>query len=309
MALDADAQAAVDLLSQAFPDGLHGMPIEQARAMMAEGAKMAPPGPDLPRVEDRTIPSEGVDVPVRVYWPSSEPNQPALIWLHGGAFALGDLDGADLTCRELAAAAEVIVISVDYRLAPEHKFPAGLEDVYAVLSWVAANGSQLDVDPARLAVGGDSAGGNLAAAVALIARDRGGPELAHQLLVYPTTQMRISSYEYADDPIVSSSMANFFWGQYVKTDSDLNNPYCAPMRADTLEGLPPAFVAIPEVDTTRADQEAYAHRLITSGVLTTAKVYPGMPHGFFGMTPNVEKARTAVSDAVHALRTHLHGQA
>jgi acetyl esterase len=138
-----------------------------------------------------------------------------------------------------------------------------------------------------------------------MARDRGGPDLAYQLLVYPTTLMRISSYEYAADPIVGSSMANFFWSEYVTSDSEYTNPYCAPMAADSLAGLPPAFVVVPEVDSTRADQEAYAHRLAASGVLTTCKVYPGAPHGFFEMVEGVAKARAAMADACRALRAHL----
>lgn len=307
MALDADAQAAVDLMGQAFPNGLHSLPIEQTRAMMAEGVKVTPPGPDVAKVEDRMVPAEGHEIPVRIYWPSQDKDLPALVWLHGGAFALGSLDGSDVTGRDLTNAGDVVVISVDYRLAPEHKFPAGLEDSYRVLQWAAENAAELGIDASRLAIGGDSAGGNLAAAACLMARDRGGPEVAFQLLVYPTTLMRVSSYEYADDPIVSASMATFFWRQYLDNDAQMKDPYCAPMMAETLEGLPPAFVVVPEVDSTRADQEAYAHRLASSGVLTTVKVYPGTPHGFFGMTQGVAKAREAMADAGRILRTHLGG--
>jgi acetyl esterase len=306
MPLDADARAFVELLLQAFPGGLHAMPIPQARQILAEGARVAPPGPEVARVEDRSVPAGDRDVPVRIYWPSEAEDQPVLIWLHGGAFALGDLAGADVTCRELASAAGVAVVSVDYRLAPEHRFPSGVEDGYAVLEWVAEHGGDLGLDTNRVAVGGDSAGGTLAAAIALMARDRGGPRIAFQFLAYPTTLMRISSYEHVEDPVVSASMVTFFWGQYVRTDADLNDPYCAPMRAESLEGLPPAFLMIPEVDTTRGDQEAYAHRLAASGVLTTHKVYPGTPHGFLGMTAGVAKARVAVDDAARMLRAALH---
>jgi acetyl esterase len=306
MSLDADAQAVIDLMSQAFPGGLHSRPIAETRARMAEQSKSAPPGPDMARVHDSIVPAGDHEIPVRLYWPTTESDQPALIWLHGGAFALGTLDGADSLCRELASQAGVVVASVDYRLAPEHKFPAGVEDAYTVSQWVAKNHSDLGINATRVAIGGDSAGGTLAASVALMARDRSGPGLAFQLLVYPTTLMRVSSYEYVDDPLLTASMVNFFWDQYVERDSDLANPYCAPLNAGSLEGLPPAFVVIPEVDPTRADQEAYAERLATSGVLTTYKVYLGMPHGFFGMSAALAKARTAVGDAGRLLRAHLH---
>jgi acetyl esterase len=305
MPLDPDAQAVIDAMLQAFPGGLHAAGIDEARARLAAGAKLAPPGPEVTRVEDRVVTRGELSVPVRVYRPSLEPGLPALIWLHGGAFALGSVDGADATARELAAGAGLVVISVDYRLAPEHKFPAGLEDCYAVACWAAADAGALGVDPARIAIGGDSAGGTLAAATCLLARDRGQPGLAFQLLVYPTTLMRVSSYEYVADPMLSTSMMSFFWNAYARSDADFGNPYCAPMAADSLAGLPPAFVVIAEVDPTRGDQEAYASRLAASGVLTTCKLYPGVPHGFFSMTQALAQGRQAMADATRMLRGQL----
>ena len=162
MPLDADAQAAVDLQIEAFPDGLHALPIEQTRLMMLEGAKIAPPGPEMARVEDRNIPSGEHQIPVRIYWPSEKKDLPALIWLHGGAFALGNLETTDATSRHLAEASGTVVVSVDYRLAPEHKYPAGLEDAYTALQWVVENSQQLGINPKSVAIGGDSAGGTLA---------------------------------------------------------------------------------------------------------------------------------------------------
>jgi acetyl esterase len=305
MPLDPDAQAVMDVLMQSRPPGPQTPSVEESRALIAEMAKQTPRGPEVARVEDRQIAFDGHDIPVRIYWPSSEPDLPALVWLHGGAFALGTVDMSDPTARQLAVGAGVVVVSVEYRLAPEHKFPAGVEDCYAAAAWVAKNATEIGVNPDRVAIGGDSAGGTLAASVALMARDRNGPNFAFQLLVYPTTSMRVSSYEYVDDPFTGASMVNYFWNQYVQSDADFASPYCAPLAAESLAGLPPAFVVIPEVDITRGDQEAYAQRLAAAGVLTTYKVYSGVFHGFFSIEA-IAKGRQAVADATRVLQLSLH---
>lgn len=305
MPLSAEAAAVIALWSQAFPEGLHGLPLDQVRARQAELTKAAPKGPEVASAEDFTLPGPAGAVPVRLYKPSQEAAQPVLIWAHGGAFALGSLDGADAICRNLVEASGVAVLSVDYRLAPENRFPAGLEDLIAAFDWVAQNGQDQGLNPQRIAIGGDSAGATLAASACLSLRESGGPQPAFQLLFYPTTLMRISSYEHAASPIVPSGMANHFWQLYVRSDADFLNPLCAPMMADTLAGLPPAFIAIPEVDSTRADQEAYAHRLMREGVLTTARISPGMPHGYLGMTGALAEARQSLKEAGAALRLAL----
>ncbi|MFC0281353.1 alpha/beta hydrolase [Falsigemmobacter intermedius] len=307
MPLSAEATALIALWSKAFPEGLHGLPVAQVRARQAELTRMAPRGPEVGEVADFTIPGQAGDIPVRLYQPQTAPDGPApvLIWAHGGAFALGSLDGADAICRTLVAASGVALLSVDYRLAPEHRFPAGLEDLLSVLRWLPDGGAARGLDAARFAIGGDSAGATLTAAACLQLRDEGGPQAALQLLFYPTTLMRISSYEHVDAPIVPSGMANHFWQLYVRSGADFRNPLCAPMMAEHLRDLPPAFLAIPEVDSTRADQEAYAHRLAADGVLTTLRVYPGTPHGFLAMTGGLAEARDALRDSAGALAAAL----
>jgi acetyl esterase len=305
MPLDPDAAQLIALMEGAMPGGMHTVPVDDVRATMAAMAKSAPTGKPVERVEDRTVPGPNGPVPVRIYWPTAETNLPALIWIHGGAFAFGGLDGADATSRELAHGANTVVVSVDYRLAPENPFPAGLHDCYAVLEWLSENALEIGVDAGRIAVGGDSAGGTLSAALTLMTRDQSGPPLAFQILAYPTVLMRVSSYEHVGGPLVGHSMATHFWTAYVNTDDDLSNPYCAPLNASSFEGLPPAFIAVPEVDSTRADQELYAQKLASAGVLTTYKVYPGAPHGFFDWFGALAKGRQAMDDAIIALRSAL----
>jgi acetyl esterase len=302
MALDADAQQLLDLMPRALPASLDASTIGAVRAQMAEMGAAAPPGPDVHEVGDRGVPGPDGDIPVRVYRPSDASSLPVLVWLHGGGFALGDLSTGDATCRTLANEVEAIVVSVDYRLAPEHPFPAGVEDCYAATAWVAAHAAELGGDPARVAVGGDSAGGTLSAAVALMARDRGGPALVAQLLVYPTALMRVCNLEFADGPILTASVCEDFWQLYQRTDADRTNPYFAPGFAEDLSGLPPAFVVVPEADPTRDDQEWYGRKLAEAGVLATVKRYPGSFHGFFGMAAMLARGREAQADAVAMLR-------
>jgi acetyl esterase len=302
MPLNSEARFIIELMEKALPQGLHGVPIEKARDFVEAMARRRPAGPEVGRVEDQTIEGPRGTIRVRIYRPNNQNDQPALLWFHGGAFAVGSIETADYMCRELCAGSLAVVISVDYRLAPENRFPAGLDDCYAATEWVAANAASLGIDPGRIAVGGDSAGATLAAGVTLLARDRNGPSLVYQVLAYPTTLMRISSFEYAAAPIVPASMATHFWNQYVSSDEDMLSPYCCPLNALTLASLPSAFILVPEVDSTRADQELYAHRLAAAGVATTLKIYPETPHGFLGMTLGMQMAREAMSDTNRYLR-------
>ncbi|WAL49306.1 alpha/beta hydrolase [Rhodococcus pyridinivorans] len=302
MALDQDAQQVLAQLGQAVPGGLHKVPLDQLRSIWDEMAAAGSPGPEVAKTEDRVLEGPRGDIPIRTYWPTDDEHLPVLVWFHGGAFAFGSIDAADSTCRELAVTSGAAVVSVGYRLAPENKFPAGVEDCFAVVEWIGKNGAILGLDSDRIAVGGDSSGATLAAVVSQMWRDSIGPRLAFQLLVYPTTLMRVSSYEYVSDPVVPVGMTNHFWGLYVEEDADFASPLCAPLNATDLTELPPAFVIIPEEDSTRADQERYAAELASAGVLTTAKVYPGTPHGFFTLAGAIEKGREAVDDAGRALK-------
>jgi acetyl esterase len=230
---------------------------------------------------------------------------PLLVFFHGGGFVIGDIDTHDATCRGLAKAAHCIVVSVDYRLAPEHPFPAAPEDCYAATVWVADNAASLGGDGARLAVGGDSAGGNLAAVVALMARDRGGPALTHQLLIYPVIDHNFDTASYVENGrgyLLSREMMMWFWGLYLEDAGDGSKPYASPIRAEDLSGLAAATIISAEFDPLRDEGEAYARRLGDADVAVTARRYDGMVHGFFAMTAVLDRAREAVAFAAAELR-------
>jgi acetyl esterase len=227
------------------------------------------------------------------------------VWFHGGGWVVGDLDMADPTARHLSVGAGCVVVSVDYRLAPETKFPGAADDCYAATQWVARHAAQINGDSDHIAVGGDSAGGNLAAVVSLMARDHGGPGLVFQLLVYPVTQCdyTTSSYRsYADGYLLSRDSMQWYWDHYLHAPADAHNPYAAPLVTQDLGGLPPALVITAECDPLCDEGAAYARRLQAAGVLTTYSCYDGMIHGFFGMPAVLEKGKQAVAEAAIALQ-------
>ena len=203
-----------------------------------------------------------------------------------------------------------VVVSVDYRLAPETKFPGAAEDCYAATQWLSANAASLDVDPSRIATGGDSAGGNLSAAVSLMSRDRGGCDLVFQLLVYPVTERNFDTVSYVENgegySLTREGMV-WFWDHYLASDSDATNPYAAPMHASDLSGLPPALVITAEYDPLRDEGEAFGQKLSAAGVATVCTRYDGMIHGFFGMSAAVDKAKEAVDQAATCLREAFAG--
>jgi acetyl esterase len=251
-------------------------------------------------------------MPARLYRPPATGDRPApiLVWLHGGGFVLGDLETADSMARQLCAQAGVLVVSVDYPLAPEHPFPAAPEACYEATRWVADRAADLGGDRARVAVGGDSAGGNLAAVTALLARDRGGPALAFQLLVYPVTDLT-GSYpsmrENSQGYLLTEQDMLWFREQYLPAGADLEDPVASPIYTPDLAGLPPALIITAEFDPLRDEGEAYAKLLEHAAVPVTVSRYDGMIHGFFGMTALVEGGRIAVAEAAAALRTALAG--
>ena len=258
----------------------------------------------LARVEDRAIEGPGGRLPLRIYAPDGDPPLPALMVFHGGGWTEGGLDSHDLLCRALARAAGCAVVAVDYRLAPSHKFPAAVEDAYAATRWVATNGGAIGVDAARLGVAGDSAGGNLAAAVALMARDRGGPALVYQLLIYPSLDYAVDTPSRGEDDRYGPGRAEAprSWQQYLGSEADARNPYAVPLRAADLGGLPPALVITAELDPLRDEGEAYAARLREAGVAATATRYPGAEHAFLTATRGEQRGR-AIQGAGDALRT------
>jgi acetyl esterase len=303
MKLDADArQVLAELAARGRFDITAYSPL-QARAYL--GAAPRPDGAVVHEVRALTV--DGADGPIaaRLYRPSAAPDLPVLVWFHGGGMVVGDLTTADWGCRELCMQADAAVVSVAYRLAPEHRFPAAPEDAYAATCWVAAHAAELGIDAARMSVGGDSAGGNLAAVTCQLARDRGGLRLRSQLLVYPGTGNDLSYpsvEEFADGPILTRASMMWFNAHYHGDGGGELDVRASPALAADLGGLPPAFVVTAEVDPLRDAGEHYAGLLARAGVLTALKRYNGAFHGFFTWGPEMAKTREAVADAARFLR-------
>ncbi len=257
------------------------------------------------KVEDLTIPGPGGDIPVRVYAPEGEGPFPVLVYFHGGGFVLCDIDTYDSICRALTNAAGCITVSIDYRLAPEHKFPAAVDDCYAAAEWVALNAEAMGGDPSRIAVGGDSAGGNLAAVVALISGERGTPPLSFQLLIYPTTDFALdtpSRRQYSEGYFLTRSMMVWFRNHYLAEEDDAMSHYASPLRAGVIKDPPPALIITAEFDPLRDEGEAYGEKLREAGGDVRISRYDGMIHAFFCM-PQFDKGMEALEEAAKALRS------
>jgi acetyl esterase len=303
----------VDPQIAAMLDQLNAFALSDLSAITPEAMRelaKAMPGADavpeaIGHVENRTLPGAAGEIGARIYRPEDEAPLPVLVYFHGGGWVICDLDTHDATCRALANAAGCVVVSVDYRLAPEAKFPAAAEDCYAATCWVQENAASIGADPTRVAVAGDSAGGNLAAVVALMARERSGPALVHQLLIYPVIDHDFDTPSYrdnADGYLLSRDMMKWFWGHYLERERQGDEPFASPLRATSLAGLPPATVITAEYDPLRDEGEAYARRLDAEGVRTKLSRYDGMIHGFFAMTDVVDRARDAIDEAAAELR-------
>ena len=305
MPLDPALQGLLDAMAEAAGPRLEEMTPAEARAMYESTQLPAPEPIELPSIVDRTIPGPAGEIPVRVYTPEGSGPHPGLVYFHGGGWVIGSPDSHDVSCRQLARDAGAVVVSVDYRLAPEHRYPAAADDCYAATQWTVANAAELGIDPARVAIGGDSAGGNLTAAVALMARDRGGPALVFQLLIYPVTDADFTRASYVDNAegyFLTTSAMQWFWDHYVPDPAQRAEALCAPLRADDLSGLPPALVQTAEYDPLRDEGEAFADRLKQSGVPTTLTRYDGLIHGYFAMGAVAPRANEAVAEAVAALK-------
>jgi acetyl esterase len=303
MPLDPQARQVLEQIAAIGLPPNHLVSPAQARINMKSRPRAA--GPEVASVHDRLIPGPGVDLPVRIYTPAGVGPFPILVWFHGGGWVVGDLDTADPTARHLTVGAGCVVISVDYRLAPETKFPEPADDCYAAAIWAAQHAAQLNGDAERIAVGGDSAGGNLAAAVALMARDRGGPALVMQLLVYPVTAANFDTSSYQRNGAgynLTRDGMQWYWHHYLQNPADASNPYAAPLVAHNLKGLPPALVITAEYDPLCDEGEAYARRLHAAGIPTTCSRYDGMIHGFLGMAAVLDKGKQAIAEACMALQ-------
>ena len=306
MPLDPQARLVIEQMDAAGIQPAHRLSIEGARAALeARAALQAASAEPVARIEERAAPGPGGPLRLRLYYPTEVRPLPVVVYFHGGGWVRGSLETHDNVCRGLANAAECLIASVDYRLAPEAKFPAPVEDAYAGTEWVARNAAELGADPTRLAVGGDSAGGNLAAAVCLMARERGGPPIGFQLLVYPVLDYNFDTPSYrenAEGYVLYKADMEYYWRHYLADERDGSNPLASPLRAESLSGLPPALVITAELDPLRDEGEAYAARLEQAGVPVTCTRYDGMIHGFFGMGAVVDKGRQAIGQAGRALR-------
>ena len=311
MPLDPQARAVLDQLIAMGGAPLHTLSVAEARQVMEALTALQGAAEPIAKIVNRAIPGPAAEIPVRIYVPEAQGLLPALVYFHGGGWVLGSLETHDAVCRTLANKAGCVVVSVDYRLAPEHKFPAAAEDAYAATKWVVANAAALAIDPARVAIGGDSAGGNLTAVVALMARDRGTPKLSCQLLIYPVTDAACDTVSYrenADGYLLTKDAMLWFWDHYTRSPADRAHAYAAPLRADNLLGVPPALVITAEFDPLRDEGEAYAARLREARVPVQLSRYNGMIHGFFGMAGALNRAREAVDESAAALRRAFAGR-
>ncbi|MEU9302467.1 alpha/beta hydrolase [Streptomyces sp. NPDC048269] len=310
---DPAARPFLDALAAVFPDvGGSVTDADEARRILAAVPRPAVRTPRVGAVEDRTVPGPpgAPALPVRIYLPDPEQwpgPRPTVVFCHGGGWVLGDLDTYDTTARNLSRAAGAAVVSVDYRRAPEHRFPAAAQDAYAALCWAGGHLGELGGDPGALVVAGDSAGGNLAAASLLLARERGGPAVALQVLAYPALDAAQDTESYrsnAEGCFLTAAHMAWFWEQYLGPAGSGGHPAASPLRAD-LHGLPPAHVVVAGCDPLRDDGLAYHRRLRASGVPSVLDSRPGMFHGFLALSAVLPEARQAMEKLGGAIRSTL----
>jgi acetyl esterase len=280
----------------------------EARKQMLSLAPPVDPLLSVKRVEDRNIPGPGGDIPIRLYYPSGDAPFPVMVYFHGGGWVIGDLDTHHAFCHALAKAGNCLVVSVDYRLAPEHRYPSAVEDAYAATRWVAENVEAIQADPDRFAVCGDSAGGHLAAVVSMMARDRKGPRIDLQILIYPITDCSFDTTSYIENKEgynLTRDLMIWFWNHFLNDESEADDPYVSPLREQNLSGLPQALILTAEYDPLRDEGEAYAKKLQEAGVKVTLSHYPGMIHAFIRMTAQLDKAKEALDEVAGTLRRVL----
>lgn len=312
MTLDPQVQALLDQMAAIAGPKIHQVVPALARQMMDAMIQLVD-ARDVPigRVEEQTIPGPGRPITLRVYTPVAAPGGllPVLVFFHGGGFVIGSLKSHDAPCRQLANSAKCLVVSVDYRLAPEAPFPAAVDDALAATRWVLDHGAEIGADATRVAVGGDSAGGNLAAVVAQQLRDAGAPMPVFQLLIYPAVDLTdatdrgfASRTANANGYFLDNDMMRWFLGHYVATSADRNDPRLSPLRHPRLAGLPPAYVVVAGYDPLHDEGVAYAEALRSAGVATTLADYPGQIHGFVSFSGVVAEGRRALEAAGAALK-------
>ena len=306
MSLDPQLKAYLDALEALGAPPLNSVPVDVARKMYEKAAEQTRgEPPELLAVEELVIPGPESELKAWLYRPSEQQDLPLLVYFHGGGFTIGSLQSHDAVCRYLSKETECLVLSVDYRLAPEHKYPAAVEDAWAATCWAVNNAKKLGGDPDRVAVGGDSAGGNLAAIVCLMAREAGDPQLACQLLIYPGIDMSCSlpSHDtFADGYRLTRDLITWFYQAYFTKDDDVTDWRASPINAHSLAGLPPAFILSAGFDPLQDENKSYAYKLEAAGVAVVHSHYPDMIHGFVTMPGILSQAREALRECAAELR-------
>ncbi|WP_458188290.1 alpha/beta hydrolase [Haladaptatus sp. NG-WS-4] len=300
--LDPELAAVVEEIESMGIPEWHELSVESSRHVEDELFTTGG-GPEMASVRDLAFEGPESEIFVRVYRPPADGPLPTLVYYHGGGWVLGTLDSVENICRELAARAACLVVSVDYRLAPEHPFPAAIDDATAALEWVARNDDVLGGD-GRVAVGGTSAGGNLAACTALRAREEDGPEVTRQVLLYPITNRSLDTDSYrenADGPLLTRADMEWFWNHYLRSSVDGYNPFASPLRSDDLSGVAPATVVTAGFDPLRDEGVAYAERLTDAGIAVEHHHYPSMAHGFLSLTDDVTAADEAMNEVAASI--------
>jgi acetyl esterase len=304
MPLEPQTKALMDQMNAAGGPKIEQLAPADARKVMGQGFIAPPEFVESVKVENRTIPGPAGEIPIRIYTPDGIGPFGVLVFLHGGGWVICDLDTHDAPARYLCKHGNCVVVSVDYRLAPEHKFPAGVDDCWAALNWAASNAASIGGDGARIAVGGDSAGGNLACVMAQMARQNGGPALKFQLLIYPATEAELDTFSHRNfrDYFLTAESIKWFWGHYLSGPADKRDPRVSPGLTKDLKGLPPALVITAEFDPLRDEGESYGARLRAAGVPVTVTRYDGTVHGFISMFYVLDRGKRALEQCAAALK-------
>ena len=311
MPMDPQIAALLEVMAAKGGKAIGEATVAEARAGAEDWVEYGGPGELVASVVDRYIPGPTADLPIRIYTPAGDGPFPAVVMFHGSGWVISNIDHADAPHRELANRSGCVVVAVNYQKAPEHKFPVPLDDCYAAAYWVVANAARLNVDPALVGVGGDSAGGNIAAASCIRARDEGGPAFAFQLLIYPAVDLFApagrypSMLENAEGYLLTTAAMDWFYRQYLRDPAEAANPLVSPIRCSDLSALPAAIVITAELDPLRDEGEAYADRLAAAGVRTIKRRYDGMTHAFFWMTGSVDASHRLIADVAADIRRVL----